>query len=193
MSGTSGAGAVSGRRCRRRLGVVPIAAACAALVLLASCSSTPAGSSTTTSRPAAGTTSSPPTTSTGRESTTTTTTSTPAVVALEDCGVGSPLVRPSSLTLACADDNERGISVHWTSWTPTAASGTGMVTWNVCSPDCAESRRWDRTAASFELTDARQVSPGRWLFEELVVDVTGPIPSAFPDFERHQTFTERPL
>ena len=46
-------------------------------------------------------------------------------------------VRPGSFTLACADGNSVLTHLAWSSWTATAASGTGTQVINDCVPYCA--------------------------------------------------------
>ena len=55
---------------------------------------------------------------------------------LWDCE-SKPLVEPSSLVLACADGGDRMTAMHWTSWAPTHATGTGIQSLNDCTPNCA--------------------------------------------------------
>ncbi len=47
-------------------------------------------------------------------------------------------VKPGTITLACADDNDGLTHLHWTSWTPQLASGYGTEWANDCKPDCAQ-------------------------------------------------------
>jgi nucleoid-associated protein YgaU len=53
-----------------------------------------------------------------------------------DCE-GKPLVEPASVVLACADGGNRLAAMHWTSWAPTDANGTGTEYLNDCTPNCA--------------------------------------------------------
>jgi hypothetical protein len=54
-----------------------------------------------------------------------------------DC-LGKPQVKPGTISLACADDNDVLTQLHWTSWTPQLASGYGTERANDCKPDCAQ-------------------------------------------------------
>lgn len=114
---------------------------------------------------------------------------TKAQPAVEDCGLGKPEVRPTSLTLACADANTMGLHLSWSKWGPTQAVATGTYTWNTCVPYCAASKKWDKRAATFTLGQPAKTSSG-WLFERLVVRVTGPVPD---HMERVVTLSEKPL
>jgi hypothetical protein len=49
-----------------------------------------------------------------------------------------PVVRPSTMVIACADDGLGIKDLHWTSWTPKLASGYGTFFENDCKPNCAE-------------------------------------------------------
>lgn len=54
-----------------------------------------------------------------------------------DC-LGKAQVKPGIISLACADDNDALTQLHWTSWTPQLASGSGTERANDCKPDCAQ-------------------------------------------------------
>src|SRR5262245_20390656 len=64
--------------------------------------------------------------------------------AVEDCGRGPALIRPDSMILTCADGGELAEHLVWSAWGPTRATASGIVTWRVCTPNCAESTKWDR-------------------------------------------------
>jgi hypothetical protein len=55
---------------------------------------------------------------------------------LWDCE-GNPQVEPSSYVLACGDGNSGLTGVHWTTWRPEDATGTGAEYLNDCTPNCA--------------------------------------------------------
>jgi hypothetical protein len=62
----------------------------------------------------------------------------PGVIA--DCGSAPPhrlTIRPSGITLACADNGWGVQDLTWTSWTPSAAAGHGMFWDKLCQPNCA--------------------------------------------------------
>ena len=109
--------------------------------------------------------------------------------AVEDCGLSAPQVRPKSLTIACGDANSRGVQLAWSTWGRASARATGTFTWNVCVPYCAASKKWDKTAATFTLSKPVSTKKG-WLFEALVVHITGKVPSAM---QRTQTVNEAPI
>lgn len=111
--------------------------------------------------------------------------------AVEVCGLGKPETKPAYLILACADANTQGVHLSWTKWGPTEADATGAYTWNTCVPNCAASKAWDKAAANFTLN--RPVNAGSkvgWLFEQLVVRITGKVPSYV---KRVQTYNEAPV
>jgi len=120
--------------------------------------------------------------------TTSSTTTAASLPEVEVCGLPPAVRRPASMTLACADDNSRGIDLRWSTWTPTGATATGLETWNTCRPDCAQSTSWDSTAADFTLGHPVPTAAGA-LFESLTVTDTGPIPSGAM---RTVTYTEAP-
>lgn len=77
-------------------------------------------------------------------------------------------VRPSQVVLSCADDNSYFGSIHWASWSPTSATGTGRFMLNPCSPNCAESTVADRGTVRL-VASAPSSSNGRRAFTRLRV------------------------
>ncbi len=142
----------------------------------------------TSSTTEAGTATTPSMSATTQPTTTTTTVPHQQVPAVEICGVGAPVIRPVSMTLACADGNTQAKNLDWTSWGNTAAKATGIDTWNTCVPYCAASNTWDSTEATFTLTNPVSTSKGL-LFESLIVQDTGPTP---PGVMRTVTYSEAP-
>jgi hypothetical protein len=118
-----------------------------------------------------------------------TNTGTKAKPYVEDCGLGRPEVRPATLILACADANDQAVKLVWTKWTAAGAYARGTDTWNTCVPYCAASKTWDKTAANFTLSDPVK-TPAGWLFEKLVVHITGKAPK---DMERTVVYSEKPF
>lgn len=111
-----------------------------------------------------------------------------AVPAVADCGLAAPQVRPKSLTIACGDANSLGVHLVWSKWGATGARASGTYTWNTCVPYCAASKKWDKAAATFSLSKPASTKKG-WLFEELVVHITGKVPAAM---QKTQTVSETP-
>jgi hypothetical protein len=105
--------------------------------------------------------------------------------------MGKPEVRPSYLILSCADANSQGQDLIWTKWGPSEAYAAGTYTWNLCTPNCAASKKWDKAAANFTLSKpvGTRTKAG-WLFERLVVHITGKVPSYIP---RTQSYSEAPV
>jgi hypothetical protein len=56
-----------------------------------------------------------------------------------DCGL-KPAATPASYILTCADAGTGLQDMHWTSWTPSLASGYGTFYQNDCNPDCADGK-----------------------------------------------------
>ncbi len=79
----------------------------------------------------------------------------------------SAAVRPAEVVLSCADGNEYVGGITWSSWTATSASGTGRLTYNNCTPDCAGGV-FLSVAASVAVSDPRTIS-GQLLFTHLVI------------------------
>ncbi|HXW81829.1 MAG TPA: hypothetical protein VEJ84_20160 [Acidimicrobiales bacterium] len=106
-----------------------------------------------------------------------------------NCGMGKDLVRPKTLTLACADANNLGKDLVWSKWATTGADASGVDTWNTCVPNCAASKKWDSASADFTLSDAVHTSKGL-LFERLSVRITGHTPNGV---KRTATYSVAPV
>jgi len=52
--------------------------------------------------------------------------------------LGKAQVKPETIALACADNNDGLTHLHWTSWTPQLASAYGTEQANDCKPNCAQ-------------------------------------------------------
>jgi hypothetical protein len=109
--------------------------------------------------------------------------------AVEICGQGPALVRPSHVILTCADDGELGTHLHWSSWTQTRATATGTVTWRTGSVAFPTSAHWHAAKARFSLTDPASEPGGKILFTELSMHVSGSVPAGFM---RNVTWNETP-
>jgi hypothetical protein len=106
-----------------------------------------------------------------------------------DCAAAAPYPlsrEPVSITLACAD---AGIGVQdmlWTSWTTTAATGTGLLWEKLCEPDCATGKI-GYYPVDVTLSAVRTSAKGQW-FSALTVSWQGSRPpNTTPD-----TFTLLP-
>ena len=81
---------------------------------------------------------------------------------------------PLSITLACAD---AGIGVRdmlWMSWTPTTATGSGLLWEKLCVPDCATGKI-GYYPVDVTLSAVRSSAKGHW-FSELRVSWQGSRP-----------------
>jgi len=87
-------------------------------------------------------------------------------------------VEPPSIIVACADAGIGVQGLTWSRWTSTAASGSGQVWWNDCTPDCATGTV-HHYPASVALSDV-QPSPGGAAFSVLTVTYTGAEPDGKP-------------
>lgn len=47
------------------------------------------------------------------------------------------VARPGNYLLSCADANARLDRVHWTTWSASSAIGSGTLSQNGCTPNCA--------------------------------------------------------
>jgi len=98
--------------------------------------------------------------------------------AIEDCGQGPALMHPTALVLACADDGILAKDLKWSNWSGTSATATGIMTSHVCTPNCAESTKWDSVSAEVILTDPVSEN-GKVLFTKAVLRITGALPAGF--------------
>jgi hypothetical protein len=119
-----------------------------------------------------------------------TATSGSASPAVEVCGQGPAVVRPSSAIVTCADGGMIAEHLHWSSWTGTRATATGVVTWRACSAKCADSKVWDSATAAVTLTDPVHEPGKAVLFTRLDLHVTGHTPAGFI---RNAVFSEAPV
>jgi hypothetical protein len=103
--------------------------------------------------------------------------------AVENCGTGAELTRPSSLILTCADHGMVATDLHWASWTSSTATATATVTWR------ASARTLGHTTADVTLADPVREKDGTVLFTKLRFRVTGATPQRFI---RDVTFNEAP-
>ena len=75
-----------------------------------------------------------------------------AVIGLPDCA-GKPVVRPSSIVLACGDGNFQANHLRWTGWGESFAAAQGTASVNDCKPYCA--------AGHFHLYPVMLIAKGR--------------------------------
>ena len=111
--------------------------------------------------------------------------------ALEICGLKPVVERPARIILGCADGGAFGEHLAWKSWGAERAYARGVYTWNPCKPYCAATKpkEWGKTAATFTLGSPARTEAG-WLFETLVVRLSGKIPK---NMNRVLTFSEKPV
>jgi len=111
------------------------------------------------------------------------------VYVVADCAAAAPYSvsrEPLSITLACAD---AGIGVQdmlWLSWTPTAATGSGLLWEKLCVPDCATGKI-GYYPVGVTLSAVRSSAKGLW-FSELRVSWQG----SRPPNQTPDTFTLMP-
>lgn len=85
-----------------------------------------------------------------------------------DC-VGTPEHSPDSLSLACADDNDRLVDIEWTDWDEESAVGTATRETNDCTPSCAAGSVEETDNVEVELSDPVAGSGGE-VFSTITVD-----------------------
>jgi len=109
---------------------------------------------------------------------------------LKNCGLYPVTVKPRTLVLSCADANSQGKDLVWSQWGPTKAAATGVFTWNVCKPNCAASKTWGTSRATYTLSHVARTAKYGWLYEELTVHITGKQTGGFP---RTITYPQKPM
>jgi hypothetical protein len=108
-----------------------------------------------------------------------------------DCpGHATPLVRPKTFIISCADDNIYLSHLNWTSWTPAEASAVGTLEMNSCSPSCV--------AGHFQAYPALVIfwgsalvknHPSEHAYKEMTEILTGTRPRYY-DYQTHKWVTE---
>lgn len=90
-----------------------------------------------------------------------------------------PEIRPASFVLACADGNDRLLSLRWTSWVPESASGTGVQYLNDCTPNCAMGH-FNSYPADISLTGSYKAGPNQpYAYAKVTLTYTGPRPVVY--------------
>jgi hypothetical protein len=108
-------------RRRRRIAWMVVSLA----VTTGACTTVPKGTSATSTQ------------SVATSSTTVVVSTLPRVYSVGCPGEHPATTRPSELLLSCADGNAYVSGITWSSWTSAAAQGSGMLSQNNCTPDCA--------------------------------------------------------
>jgi len=70
--------------------------------------------------------------------------------------------KPDSIYFACADGNTGISDIHWSTWTPRSAQGTGTYFANDCKPYCAAGK-FSYTHVSLRLDTPIQMGPDIYL------------------------------
>lgn len=117
-------------------------------------------------------------------------TATKAMPGLLNCGLGKVEVKPKTLILSCADANSQGTHLVWSKWATAGAKATGTFTWNLCTPNCAASKTWGKSTATYTLSRLVHTTKYGWLFEKLTVHITGKKTGGFP---RTMTYPQAPV
>jgi hypothetical protein len=71
----------------------------------------------------------------------------PGQVLTWDCETAQ--YKPESITITCADGGIFVEMIQWSTWSHEGATGTGMLSENLCEPNCAQGKR---VAAPVKLT-----------------------------------------
>lgn len=99
-------------------------------------------------------------------------TSTPVATSAPSCASNDLVVRPSTLTVGCADSQPYVVAgITWSAWTKLSADGKGTLHVDLCTPDCAAG-----STASYAAT-VRLAQPatkaGRMTFQCITVEAPG--------------------
>ena len=108
-----------------------------------------------------------------------------------------PTERPTTVTFqACADGGERLESMSWSSWGTAGAQGTGILSYRVCEPDCADGHN-EQYAANVSAFDPRPAEfnsgcPTDLMFySEMIVSFPASAPSS-TEMAADTTYLGRP-
>jgi hypothetical protein len=64
---------------------------------------------------------------------------TPEQILTWDCE--TPIYKPESITITCADGGIYVEKIRWSTWDEEGATGIGIYSENLCEPNCAEGKR----------------------------------------------------
>jgi hypothetical protein len=108
-----------------------------------------------------------------------------------------PTERPTTVTFqTCADGGQRLESMSWSSWGAAGAQGTGILSYQVCEPSCAEGHReqYAVNVAAFEPRPADYDSgcpTGMMFYSEMIVSFPASAPKS-TEMEADTTYLGRP-
>lgn len=94
---------------------------------------------------------------------------------ISECGYEPPQPRPSSVTLTCADGGVTAHDLVWSYWGLLAATGTGIITANTCTPDCATGQLIDYPAQVFASQVTVPASGSQFTHLAVVYDDASPL------------------
>jgi hypothetical protein len=97
---------------------------------------------------------------------------------LWDCE-SKPQVEPASLVLACGDGGDRMTAMHWTSWAPTHATGTGIQSLNDCTPNCAMGHFHDYPVDISLIGSVLVAQNEPFAYTKITLTYTGPRPTTY--------------
>lgn len=87
-------------------------------------------------------------------------------------------VKPTTIILACADDNTYVAHISWSSFGGAIASGSGQFYDNPCTPNCAASKD-QVTPVSFSLSRPRRCPGGVDDYRRMSITFTAPPPKHY--------------
>lgn len=97
----------------------------------------------------------------------------PSSVFVLNCPHGAQTARPKSLLVTCADAGILLTDIQWHSWGDSSAVGTGTLTENDCTPDCADGTDVSEPAR-VTLSKIKSIGTGGRLYTEMTVTPTPP-------------------
>lgn len=98
------------------------------------------------------------------------------------------VVEPTSIVIACADAGVGAEDLSWSSWRATAASGSGVIWWHDCTPNCASSTTFEHYPAEITLSGVVKTPKGP-VFSVMSVAYTTSAPRRQPTGSPIVTFT----
>ena len=102
-----------------------------------------------------------------------------ALPSFAGCTASQPVVRPSSIVVACGDGNFFLSDITWSRWTSTSAAGRGTGHQNDCKPYCAAGH-FHTYAVSIRLSRPETCRHGRREFTRFTYRFVSRKPAGVP-------------
>ena len=91
---------------------------------------------------------------------------------MTDC-FNHTVVQPKTLVLACGDGNAWASDLVWQNWGQATTIGRGIISVNLCDPDCATSKRYLHAQGTVTANRLQVCPDGRQRYTRLTYDYSG--------------------